>query len=75
VRPELIYAPVPERSRWNRALVVTIPTVAYVIAIAIADRYPTASLAIYALTPVIYFAAISLARTTADPNSAEQNLT
>jgi uncharacterized membrane protein len=74
-RPELLYAPVPERSRWNRALVVTIPTVAYVIAIAIADRYPTASLAIYALTPVIYFVAISLARKGADPASAEQNLT
>jgi len=74
-RPELLYAPVPERSRWNRAAIVTIPTVAYVIAIAIASKSPTLSLAIYALTPVIYFVAISFARTTADPNSAEQNLT
>ena len=74
-RPELLYAPVPERSRWNRAAVVTIPTVAYVVAIAIADRYPTLSLAIYALTPVIYFVAISIARKGADSGSAEQNLT
>jgi uncharacterized membrane protein len=74
-RPDLLYAPVPERSRWNRAAVVTIPTIAYVIAIAIADKYPTLSLLIFALTPVIYFVAISLVRTTADPASAEQNLT
>jgi uncharacterized membrane protein len=73
--PDLLYAPVPERSRWNRAAVVTIPTVAYVVAIAIADRYPTLSLAIYALTPVIYFVAISIARKGADSGSAEQNLT
>ena len=74
-RPDLLYAPIPERSRWNRAAVVTIPTIAYLIAIAIADKAPTLSLVIYALTPVIYFAAISLVRNTADPGSAEQNLT
>ena len=74
-RPELLYAPVEERSRWNRAAVVTIPTVAYAIAIGLAGKAPSVSLAIYALTPVIYFAAISVTRRTAAPGSPEQNLT
>jgi uncharacterized membrane protein len=74
-RPELLYAPVEERSRWNRAAVVTIPTVAYVIAMGLAGRAPNVSLGIYALTPVIYFVAISVTRRTAPPGSPEQNLT
>lgn len=74
-RPRLLYAPVEERSRWNRAAIVTIPTLAYAVAIALADRAPNVSLAIYALTPVIYFVAITVTRRTAAPGSAEQNLT
>jgi hypothetical protein len=54
---------------------VTIPTLAYAVAIALADRAPNVSLAIYALTPVIYFVAITVTRRTAAPGSAEQNLT
>jgi uncharacterized membrane protein len=74
-RPDLLYAPVEPRSRWNRAAIVTIPTIAFVVAIALADRAPTVSLAIYALTPLIYFAAITVARNKAAPGSVEQNLT
>jgi uncharacterized membrane protein len=74
-RPNLLYVPVEERSRWNRAAVVTIPTVAYAIAIGLASTAPKVSLAIYALTPVIYFVAISVTRRTAAPESPEQNLT
>jgi len=74
-RPDLLYVPVEPRSRWNRAAIVTIPTVAFAVAIALADKAPTVSLAIYALTPLIYFVAITVARNKAAPGSAEQNLT
>lgn len=73
--PELLYARVEERSRLNRAIVVTIPTVAFVVAIALADAAPTVSLAIYALTPLLYFMAITVARRTAPPEATEQNMT
>ncbi len=73
--PELLYAPVAERSRLNRAVVVTIPTIAFAVAIALADRAPIVSLAIYALTPVVYFVAITAARRAAPPGAVEHNLT
>jgi uncharacterized membrane protein len=73
--PDLLYAPVEARSRLNRAIVVTIPTVAFAVAIALADWAPRVSLAIYALTPVLYFVAITAARRTAPPGAVEQNLT
>lgn len=74
-RPDLLYVPVETRTRLSRAIVVTIPTLAFAVAIAMADWAPSVSLAIYALTPLIYFLAITVARRAAPEGSAEQSLT
>jgi uncharacterized membrane protein len=74
-RTHLLYAPVDARSRWAGTLVVVIPAAAYVVAILIAKAAPTASLVIYAAVPVVYFIGITLARTTAPPDSAERDFT
>ena len=53
----------------------SIPTAVYAFAIAVADQAPNVSLAIYALSPVLYFVAITVARRKPPPGSVEQNLT
>jgi hypothetical protein len=45
------------------------------LAVAIAAEAPTASLVIYAAVPILYFIAITIARTAAPPGSAEHDLT
>src|SRR5215211_2363261 len=74
-RSHLLVAPIDARSRWAAVAVVAVPGVAYAVAIAVAASSPTASLAIYAAVPVLYFVGITLARTTAPPESAERDFT
>jgi TMEM175 potassium channel family protein len=74
-RSHLLYAPVDARSRWAGTLVVVVPAAVYIVAILIADSNPRASLVIYAAIPILYFVGITLARTTAPPDSAERDFT
>jgi uncharacterized membrane protein len=74
-RPHLLFAPVDQRSRRAGVALVTVPGVAYAIAIGVADAAPTASLIVYAAVPVLYFVAITLDRSSAPPGSAEQEFT
>jgi TMEM175 potassium channel family protein len=74
-RSQLLFAPVDTRSRWTGVAIVAVQGVAYAVAILIASAAPTASLVIYAAVPVLYFIAITLARTTAPPGSTEEDFT
>ena len=74
-RPPLLFAPIDSRSRRAGLAIVTVPGVAFGVAIAIADAAPTASLVIYATVPCLYFLAISFVRTFASPESADQIFT
>ncbi len=74
-RSYLLYKPVDVRTRWAGVAIAGVPGIAYAIAIAIAEEAPTASLAIYAAGPVLYFITIWLARSSAPPGSEEQGFT
>jgi uncharacterized membrane protein len=74
-RPHLLYVPIDARSRWAGVAAVVVPGVAYGIGYLVAASYPTASLTIYATVPLLYFIVITLARTTAPPESAERDFT
>ncbi len=74
-RPYLLFTQVDLRSRRMGVLIVILPTIAYLVAIALADREPTWSLAIYALAPVAYFASITFARSTSSAGAADQDFT
>ncbi len=51
------------------------PAAAYAVAFGIADVAPTVSLVIYGAVPILYLLAITFARSTAPPGSAEGDLT
>ncbi|MEX0784041.1 MAG: TMEM175 family protein [Dehalococcoidia bacterium] len=74
-RSHLLFHPVDSRSRLDGVAVVAVPGAVYALAIAIAEAAPRASLAIYALAPVLYFIGVIIARTSAPPGSAEQDFT
>ena len=56
-------------------LIVILPAIAYLIAIALACRVPTLSLAIYAFAPVTDFASMTFARNTSEAGAANQDFT
>lgn len=74
-RPYLLFAPIDTRSRWMGVIVVIVPGIAYLIAIALAESAPSWSLAIYALAPIAYFVSITVARSTSDSEAADQDFT
>jgi uncharacterized membrane protein len=74
-RPHLLFAPIDARSRWAGFAIVAIPGAVYSVAYLIAASHPTASLVIYAAVPILYFVGITLARSTAPPESAEREFT
>ena len=74
-RPHLLFAPVSARFRWAGVVIAAVPALAYTLAIILAEATPTTSLVIYGTVPLLYFIAITLARTAAPPGSAEQDLT
>jgi uncharacterized membrane protein len=74
-RPHLLFELVDARSRWTGVAVVAVPAVVYLVGFLLADSHPDASLTLYAIVPVLYFVGITLARSTAPPESAEQDFT
>jgi uncharacterized membrane protein len=74
-RSHLLVTPVDERSRWAGLLAVAVPAAIYLFAILIAESAPRASLVIYAAVPILYFIAITLARSTAPPEAPEREFT
>jgi len=74
-RTHLLYDPVDPPFRRAGVAVVLVPTAAYAVAFAVAEVAPTASIVIYGAVPVVYFIAITFARSTAPPGSAEGDLT
>ena len=71
----LLYGPSDPQFRRAGVTVVLAPTVAYVVAIAIASIWPTASLVIYGVVPLAYFLGVTFARSSAPLGSAEKDLT
>ena len=74
-RAHLLFHPIDASSRRWGVAVALIPGIAYAVAIAIADESPRASLAIYAVVPLLYFLAITLARTSGPAGAAERDFT
>ena len=74
-RSHLLVVPVSARFRREGIVIGAAPVVINALAVAIAAESPTASLVIYAAVPILYFIAITIARTTAPPGSAEHDLT
>ena len=72
-RSHLLFHPLEARSRLAGVAVVAAPAAVYAIAIAVAEAAPRASLAIYAIAPVVYFLGVILARTTAPPGAVERD--
>jgi uncharacterized membrane protein len=74
-RTHLLFEPVDSRSRRAGLILVAIPGGIYLVGVLIAESYPRVSLAIYAAVPILYFIAITIARTTAPLESAERDFT
>jgi uncharacterized membrane protein len=74
-RSHLLVVPVSARFRREGVVIVAAPAVINALAVVIAADHPAVSLVIYAAVPVLYFVAVTLARSAAPPGSAEQDLT
>lgn len=74
-RPRLLFVPTDRRSRRLGMAVPACTGAIYAFAFAIAGAFPTASLLIYVSVPVLYFAAITLARNVGPTGSAERDFT
>jgi uncharacterized membrane protein len=74
-RSYLLVAPVSERFRRAGVIIAAGPAFAYALAFVLASDAPTASLLIYGIVPILYFIAITLARSSAPLGSAEQDFT
>ena len=74
-RSHLLVVPMSARFRREGLVIGAAPVFINALAVAIAAEAPTASLVIYAAVPVLYFIAITIARTAAPPGSAEHDLT
>lgn len=57
-RPGLLHAPIDNRLRRRGIVLAAIAATVYAVAVALAGPAPTASLAIYAAAPVLYFAGL-----------------
>jgi uncharacterized membrane protein len=71
----LLYDPPDPQFRRAGVTVVLGPAAAYLVAIAIASVWPTATLVIYGVVPLAYFLGITFARSSAPSGSAESDLT
>ena len=71
-RPHLLYESIDRRVKTIGALLVTIPTALYLLAIGLADSAPDASLAIYVATPILYFVIAFVSRSIAPPGEADE---
>jgi uncharacterized membrane protein len=74
-RPSLIHEPLDRASIRSGLALSVFPVVVYIIAFAIAGVSPQASLAVYALGPVLYFIVITLLHLLAPRDSAERQFT
>ena len=74
-RPRLLYEPVDAYTRRVGVALVAIPSIAYVIAIAVADRSPRTSLAIYVGMPVVYWLIVIVAKRLGPQGDEVQGLT
>jgi uncharacterized membrane protein len=74
-RPHLLVGPLDAQSHRVGITVAVVPGVAYGAGILLAEVSPPASLLIYAGVPLVYFAIITVARTTGAFGSAERNFT
>ncbi len=74
-RGHLLFEPIDRRARTVGVLITAVPAALYVLAILIARSAPTASLAIYAAVPVLYFIGLFIDRSTAPPGSEEGDFT
>ncbi len=74
-RTHLLYDAVDPPFRRAGVAVVAGEAAAYAVALAIAEIAPTISLVIYGAVPVVYFIAVTFARSAASPGSAERDLT
>ncbi len=74
-RPHLLVTAIDAQSRRTGVAIVAVPGLAYLVAIAIANAAPTATLVIYCAVPVAYFIGVALARAAAPPDSAERDFT
>jgi uncharacterized membrane protein len=74
-RPDLLFTPTDPRSRHLGMAVPAGTAAIYILAVAIAGEFPRLSLLVYAAVPVLYFGAISLARSMAPKGAAGRNFT
>ena len=74
-RSHLLVVPVSARFRREGIVIGAAPVFINALAVAIAAEAPTISLVIYAAVPILYFIAITIARTAAPAGSAEHDLT
>lgn len=74
-RPHLLFESIDRRSRRVGVLLVLVPAAFWLLAIVIADSAPTASLAIYAGVPILYFVSLVLTRTKAPPGAPAEDFT
>jgi uncharacterized membrane protein len=71
-RSHLLFEPVIPRTRTVGVLIVAVPTALYALAILISRSSPTASLAIYAAAPILYFIGLFVERSTAPAGTVEE---
>jgi uncharacterized membrane protein len=71
----LLYDSPDRKFQRSGVTVILVPTAAYVVAIVIAHSFPTASLIIYGVVPLVYFVGITFTRSSAPPGSADKDLT
>ena len=74
-RPHLMFEPIDRRTRRLGVLLVLIPAALWLLAILIADSAPTASLAIYAGVPILYFVSLILTRAKTPPGAPAEDFT
>jgi len=74
-RTHLLHGPIDVQFRRAGIVIAAGPALAYLVAFAVADITPTGAMVIFAAVPVAYFAAITFARLSAPPGSAEHDLT
>jgi uncharacterized membrane protein len=74
-RPHLLFEPIDRRSRRIGVSIVVVPAALWLLAIVIADSAPTASLAIYAGVPLLYFVSLTLTKAKTPPGVTEGEFT
>jgi uncharacterized membrane protein len=74
-KPSLVHEPLDRASICSGLALSAFPVAVYAVAFTIAGVSPQASLAVYALAPVLYFVAITVLRWLAPRGSAEREFT